>query len=233
MYNNITTTLHKEQRPRSESNSSLDNTSSLTDEVSTKSLPSRAGISYVITISPHFILLTLVIVCVAAFAVGTISRIMLLSSMGIHPSAYPLNSSIPILQCNTTTKHEVQLPTPVRINDKVPSTMYTSTQLLPLLAAKTSHSVHMDRNVKLSDTGDNISNDENTNHVHQHLPSGQHVLVDLKNVDPVFLNSEERLAEALVQLAIISKVNLLSYHCHSLVPMGVSCVGILLESHVS
>ena len=233
MYNNITT-LHKEQRPRSESNSSLDSTSSLTDEDSTKSLPSRAGISYVINVSPHFILLTLVIVCVAAFAVGTISRIMLLSSMGIHPSANPLNNSISILQCDTTTKHEVQLPTPVRISNKeLPPTKYSSTQLLPLLAAKTSHSVHMDRNVKLSDTGDNISNDENTNHVHQHLPSGQHVLVDLKNVDPSFLNSEEQLAEALVQLAIESKVNLLSYHCHSLVPMGVSCVGILLESHVS
>jgi spermidine synthase len=30
-----------------------------------------------------------------------------------------------------------------------------------------------------------------------------------------------------------SNLTLLSYHCHSLVPSGVSCVGVLLESHVS
>jgi len=30
-----------------------------------------------------------------------------------------------------------------------------------------------------------------------------------------------------------SKLTLLSYHCHKLIPMGVSCVGVLLESHIS
>ena len=28
-------------------------------------------------------------------------------------------------------------------------------------------------------------------------------------------------------------LTLLSYHCHSLLPAGVSCVGVLLESHIS
>jgi hypothetical protein len=28
-------------------------------------------------------------------------------------------------------------------------------------------------------------------------------------------------------------MTLLSYHCHSLIPSGVSCVGVLLESHIS
>ena len=32
----------------------------------------------------------------------------------------------------------------------------------------------------------------------EHLPSGQHLLVDIKGVDEDFLNSEERLAKALV-----------------------------------
>ena len=67
----------------------------------------------------------------------------------------------------------------------------------------------------------------------EHLPAGQHLLVDIKNVDGNFLNSEGRLAEAMISVVNQSKLTLLSYHCHRLVPMGVSCVGVLLESHIS
>jgi spermidine synthase len=67
----------------------------------------------------------------------------------------------------------------------------------------------------------------------EHLPAGQHLLVDIKNVDSEFLNSEQRLAQAMVDVVWESDLTLLSYHCHSLFPMGVSCVGVLLESHIS
>jgi len=67
----------------------------------------------------------------------------------------------------------------------------------------------------------------------QHQPAGQHLLVDIKNVNAEFLNSEERLAKAMVQVVSEAKLTLLSYHCHSLEPAGVSCVGVLLESHIS
>ena len=67
----------------------------------------------------------------------------------------------------------------------------------------------------------------------EHLPAGQHLLVDIKNVDANFLNSESRLAKAMVDVVAESELTLLSYHCHSLQPLGVSCVGVLLESHVS
>jgi len=66
-----------------------------------------------------------------------------------------------------------------------------------------------------------------------HLPAGQHLLVDIKDVDANFLNSEERLANAVIEICNESKLTLLSYHCHSLVPVGVSCAGVLLESHVA
>ncbi|KAL7541057.1 hypothetical protein ACHAXR_010609 [Thalassiosira sp. AJA248-18] len=66
-----------------------------------------------------------------------------------------------------------------------------------------------------------------------HLPAGQHLLVDIKDVDSNFLNSEERLAQAMIELTNETKLTLLSYHCHSLVPIGVSCAGVLLESHVA
>ena len=46
-----------------------------------------------------------------------------------------------------------------------------------------------------------------------HLPAGQHLLVDIKNVDPEFLNSEQRLATAMVELITESQLTLLSYHC--------------------
>jgi len=67
----------------------------------------------------------------------------------------------------------------------------------------------------------------------EHLPSGQHLLVDIKNVDGTFLNSEVRLAQAMVDVINESKLTLLSYHCHHLTRMGVSCVGVLLESHIA
>jgi len=67
----------------------------------------------------------------------------------------------------------------------------------------------------------------------EHLPAGQHLFVDMKHVNSEFLNSEVRLAKAMVDVAAQSKLTLLSYHCHSLIPKGVSCVGVLLESHVS
>ena len=66
-----------------------------------------------------------------------------------------------------------------------------------------------------------------------HLPAGQHLLVDIKNVNADFLNSAERLSNAIVETVKVAGLTLLSSHCHSLVPAGVSCVGVLLESHIS
>jgi S-adenosylmethionine/arginine decarboxylase-like enzyme len=79
-----------------------------------------------------------------------------------------------------------------------------------------------------------IAEDESTNYE----PSGQHILVDIENVDINFLMSEERLTRAMMELIQNrTKMTLLSYHCHSNVHKsvmgGISCAGILLESHVS
>ncbi|KAG7360295.1 spermine/spermidine synthase domain containing protein [Nitzschia inconspicua] len=67
----------------------------------------------------------------------------------------------------------------------------------------------------------------------EHLPVGQHLLMDIENVDNDFLNSEQRLATAMLELVDRCGLTLLSYHCHKLKPKGVSCAGVLLESHVS
>jgi S-adenosylmethionine decarboxylase proenzyme len=67
----------------------------------------------------------------------------------------------------------------------------------------------------------------------EHEPRGQHLLIDIANVDSAFLASEERLSIAMLELVKQCGLTLLSYHCHGMKPSGVSCAGILLESHVS
>jgi spermidine synthase/S-adenosylmethionine/arginine decarboxylase-like enzyme len=67
----------------------------------------------------------------------------------------------------------------------------------------------------------------------QQPPIGQHLLVDIQNVEAAFLNSEQRLADAMVNTCKSAGLTMLSYHCHSLIPMGVSCVGVLIDSHIS
>lgn len=61
----------------------------------------------------------------------------------------------------------------------------------------------------------------------------QHLLVDIKGIEADFLDSESRLAHAMVETVKQSGLTMLSYHCHKLIPKGVSCVGVLLESHIS
>jgi len=86
---------------------------------------------------------------------------------------------------------------------------------------------------KDEDLKDGVDNENDDDDDEDHLPAGQHLLVDIEQVNSAFLNSEVRLAEAMVNVINESKLTLLSYHCHKLIPMGVSCVGVLLESHIS
>jgi len=58
-------------------------------------------------------------------------------------------------------------------------------------------------------------------------------LVDIKGIEADFLDSEVRLAKAMVDTVSNAGLTMLSYHCHKLIPKGVSCVGVLLESHIS
>jgi hypothetical protein len=58
-------------------------------------------------------------------------------------------------------------------------------------------------------------------------------MVDIKNVDGAFLNSEPRLARAIVDLVSEADLPLLSYHCHKFTPVGVSCVGVMLRNYLA
>lgn len=63
--------------------------------------------------------------------------------------------------------------------------------------------------------------------------AGGHLVVHIRNVDKAFLHSEERLAQAMVDVVNELDVPLLSYHCQGLTPSGVSCIGVLLENYMS
>jgi len=125
-----------------------------------------------------------------------------------------------------------QLPPPTVIPGKeVPPTTYTF-QHFPVEGSRNSYDLHLPRlheeyehddvvamtneDDSSDDSSDDNSDDKEDNDDLMeglHLPVGQHLLVDIKNVDPIFLNSEERLAEAMIQLVDESKLTLLSYHC--------------------
>lgn len=92
------------------------------------------------------------------------------------------------------------------------------------------HQCHSSSSVEKITFDDDDDDDDDED---EHLPAGQHLLLDIENVDESFLNSEERLAHAMLELVNECGLTLLSYHCHKMVPMGVSCAGVLLESHVS
>lgn len=58
--------------------------------------------------------------------------------------------------------------------------------------------------------------------------AGEHLLVDIEGIEADFLDSESRLSQAMINTAKDAGLEMLSYHCHSLEPKGVSCVGVLL-----
>lgn len=136
-----------------------------------------------------------------------------------------------------------QLPIPTVEEGKyVPLTLYTS-KMFPSAGSATSNTVQIDRSSSsfqfqakmISDSNlssNHVSNqqelgdlsldseEEDTNGYSYnsdsdglHLPAGQHLLVDIKHVDSTFLNSEQRLATAMIELITASKLTLLSYHC--------------------
>jgi len=219
-----------------------------------------------------FITATILVSTAAAFSVGCVARIILLSKFGVLSLSHDATLAPPVIR--GPARHELPSPTIIPGKD-VPYTTYAS-KTFRVEGAATSHTLHIDRrgaaakvashaapaistddlryielagaqkslphdNEKsfLEEEDDDDGDAANSDYSHNsdsdglHLPAGQHLLVDIKDVDSEFLNSEELLATAMVELIKESKLTLLSYHCHSLVPIGVSCAGVLLESHVS
>lgn len=214
---------------------------------------------YLVVVSLRFILATLLTSFTLAFAVGTAARVMLVKG----PLNALISDEESPLRVHPDYHEQLapkSLPPPVLLDGKeMPKTIYTEKNFDTKLSKATSLLISEDfKNddkdwVIPSESGTCGANDdgscprgkgipleseatnETSDHEDEddHLPAGQHLLVDIKDVDAGFLNSEERLAQAMIEVVNDSRLTLLSYHCHKLVPSGISCAGVLLESHVS
>ena len=191
--------------------------------------------SCTICVSTRFLMISILLPLLMSYFAGCIARSYLVITL--QPSAVTLD----IVQNGGNHAFSrfggrIGLPVPVVPENKdVPLTVFTSKNFA-VDSVRTSNTMHIQpkrraakkdnrevENSAVDDDGDGA----------RYEPSGQHLLVDIKHVDSNFLDSEQQLATAMVELVKDSGLTLLSYHCHSMVPMGVSCVGVLLESHVS
>jgi S-adenosylmethionine decarboxylase proenzyme len=200
---------------------------------------------YNVKVTQRFIVLSLLSCLLLSFTVGRTARILLI----IKPQKQLLKLQALLMNANEMDDHPslMKLPTPVLKEGKeVPRTLYSSKNFDTARSASINsrwvvtdvgHEQCVDQPVDgtcepakpAAATGETAEEGEEE----QHFPSGEHLLIDIANVDSGFLNSEERLANAMLDLVNECGLTLLSYHCHSLTPMGVSCAGVLLESHVS
>ena len=191
---------------------------------------------YSVEVSGRFIILSFAVSILFASLVGWVARIAIEDV---------------IMSSNQGKTNKRSLPRPLLLEGiEVPQTFYSSKNFDTSKAA-TMSSLYLERkdtsggSIKVPndfERTDSCGTDKDEGQCtrgkyveeeEEHLPAGQHLLVDIKNVDGSFLNSKERLAHAMVGVVNEAKLTLLSYHCHSLIPIGVSCVGVLLESHVS
>ncbi|CAB9507856.1 Polyamine aminopropyltransferase [Seminavis robusta] len=205
---------------------------------SSQAAPSPA---YIVYVPVRFLVVTLVGSVFLAFAVGQAARLFVTGGY----------EQIPFVEVE---EEKGILPHPVMQNGKkVPRTVYTSKHYDTgksvtsdsLLARQELQSANKEWVECIdSEGGGKICHNEEhpsdpsieqneEEEESEHEPAGQHLLVDIENLEGAFLNSKERLARAMMDLVDLSGLTMLSYHCHELEPAGVSCAGVLLESHVS
>lgn len=206
---------------------------------------------YKVKVSLRFIVLSILSCWLSSFAVGRIARQMLI--IGPQERLLELQAQLALqeqslqLEIEKEQKSVMQLPNPTLKNKPIPNTVYTAKNLDTARSATiTSRFVVMEEVEEEEEEGVcrlNMSGKKECSAKKAavepiidegpHYPAGQHLLMDIRNVEEAFLASEERLAKAMLKVVGNCGLTLLSYHCHGLVPAGVSCVGVLLESHVS
>lgn len=221
-----------------------------------------ANSAFRVKVSIRFIIIGMLSCLLLAFAVGRTARNILIVGPQQRVLELQATLEMEYHRYQQEREHEsrdvMQLPNPVLKNKPIPKTIYTSMNF----DTARSSSVNS-RWVVIDDQDDddmcestlsqkecqvksdeqqlvqNNSNDDanipgsGNEDDEFFLPMGQHLLMDIRNVQSSFLASEERLAKAMLNVVGDCGLTLLSYHCHGLTPSGVSCVGVLLESHVS
>mmetsp|Transcript_32236 Transcript_32236/g.36215 ORF Transcript_32236/g.36215 Transcript_32236/m.36215 type:complete len:698 (+) Transcript_32236:31-2124(+) len=209
------------------------------------------------TVTVRFLITCLLSCSFAAFTIGRITRHYFVPDFANVTVMIEEISRLQQLQLVPVHDTDRSIPTPkAQAGKYIPNTIYTTKNFDTRLSASTTSqwlqpadkednnsspntSPTNNVNVVPDPLNEKLSFDENTGDAHyekeeeEHLPAGQHLLVDINGLDASFLNSEARLATAMLSLVDNSGLTLLSYHCHGLYPEGVSCAGVLLESHVA
>eukprot|EP00531_Pseudo-nitzschia_arenysensis_P015021 CAMPEP_0116124860 /NCGR_PEP_ID=MMETSP0329-20121206/5507_1 /TAXON_ID=697910 /ORGANISM="Pseudo-nitzschia arenysensis, Strain B593" /LENGTH=676 /DNA_ID=CAMNT_0003618871 /DNA_START=111 /DNA_END=2142 /DNA_ORIENTATION=+ len=206
---------------------------------------------YKVKVSLRFIVLSIISCWLSSFAVGRIARQMLI--IGPQERLLELQAKLELkeqslqLKIEKEQKDVMQLPNPTLKNKPIPNTVYTAKNLdtarsatyFPFVVMEEVEEEEEEEGVcRLNMSGKKECSSKKAPvepiiDEGPHYPAGQHLLMDIRNVEEAFLASEERLAKAMLKVVGNCGLTLLSYHCHGLVPAGVSCVGVLLESHVS
>lgn len=197
--------------------------------------PHQPGVDqpYRVKVSLRFVILSLLSSILVAFAVGKTVRVLLIDAPALD--AFLVHQRLLTVEAEQKQDRPgMKLPTPIMKEGKViPRTAYTSKNFDT--ARSTSTNSRWLRPSDKQECVDSATQNETLleEDEEEHAPAGQHLLIDIENVDGQFLDSEERLAAAMLDLVNECGLTLLSYHCHRLQPSGVTCVGVLLESHVS
>jgi S-adenosylmethionine/arginine decarboxylase-like enzyme len=185
-----------------------------------------------------------------SLVVTVVGSIAFAFALGLHArEIVSFNSGSLLSKRESGHRYSVTLPDlPLLLGKAVPSNAYTSKYFSSGVKVRSSSALlkderideceldafgdlHCETATKLTPSTPNEYTTDDSAQVHH--PSGQHLLVDIEKVQTAFLNSEEQLAAAMIDVIQQSELTLLSYHCHGLAPTGVSCVGVLLDGHVS
>lgn len=171
---------------------------------------------YQVSLSPRFAILFLASASIACFALGSAARQALFPQQTQQPPIHDASHSLP--------------PLFVAPHKPIPNTRYTAKNYDTAQSMATDMLVSSKKSQYVPPTVNETALD-GEEEIHE--PAGQHLLIDIEHVDGAFLNSEHHLAQAMIDLVDQSGLTMLSYHCHKLAPSGISCAGVLLESHVS
>ena len=211
--------------------------------------------NYRVKVSGRFLLLSVVASALLAFSVGRAARLILLEGpRRAFLTAYR-QSTLRERPIGGIPHYESPLPFLVaRVGETIPRTRYTcktfdtakSTMMSSwLITNRDAHGLEegqddsktCDENVVGGDESlaakkvEAIAGISDEREISQ--PTGEHLMVDIKNVDGNFLNSEHRLARAMIDVVSAANLTLLSYHCHGMEPSGVSCAGILMHNYIA
>ena len=206
-----------------------------------------------VMVSARFLVMSLISSVLLAFAVGRAARLILLEGPRRALLAERRQSTLRN-RPDYVDKYESSLTSLVATDErKVPHTRYTAKNFDTARSVVRSTWLAMNRDdahipineghaqaclaeddgkVTCSGEGTVTTKDAYEDEVDEQ-PAGEHLMVDIKNVDGAFLNSEQRLSRAMVDVVNAAELTVLSYHCHSLMPAGVSCVAILLHNYIA